>query len=118
MNYIFNLRSQYFTAIKSGVKTVEGRAPKDENDKTFDKMVFGDVITFTNQENGEQLTCSVLTVNKYSNTKEMLEVNGLRNILPGVSTIEEGIAIYNNLKDYKERIVGFGIYAIGFKLLN
>ena len=118
MNYSFNLKPQYFIAIKSGTKTIEGRAPKNEKDKTFDEMVFDDVITFINQETGEQLTCSVLAVNKYSNTKEMLEVNGLKNILPGVFTIEEGIAIYNDLKDYKERIVRFGIYAIVFKLLN
>lgn len=57
-------------------------------------------------------------VHHYSKVKEMLEKEGVQNVLSSEpKTVEHGVESYNSLEDYKEGIKKNGIYAIGLKLL-
>lgn len=57
-------------------------------------------------------------VHHYHSVKEMLETEGVRNVLSSEpKTIEHGIKNYNSLEGYKEGIKKNGIYAIGIKPL-
>lgn len=115
MNYDLNLNDRPFQAIKAGTKKIEGRTQKDENDDRYDKMVSGDTLTFTNNVTGEKMTCKILSVSKYPDTRLMLEAEGTKNVLSSGGNIEEGIISYNSIEGYKERIKKFGIYAIGVR---
>lgn len=117
MNYNLKLNNRPFKAIKVGTKKIEGRTPKDENDKRYDQMVKGDIITFTDNVTNEQLVCEVGFVKKYPDVRSMLEAEGIENVLSSGLDIEEGIKSYNSLEGYEERIKKFGIYAIGIKTI-
>lgn len=112
MHYNLNLNDRPFQAIKAGTKKIEGRTPKDENDKRYDRMIAGDTVTFTNNITSEQMVCGVLSIHKYPDVRLMLEMEGVGNVLSSGGNIEEGIVSYNGLDGYKERIEKYGIYAI------
>lgn len=111
------LNTQQFKAIKSGAKKIEGRTPKDINDRRYEQMKIGDNITFTNNGTGEEITCEVVSASHYKDVRSMFEAENIENILPGTLDIESGIKTYNDIDGYEERIKKFGIYAIGVKLL-
>jgi ASC-1-like (ASCH) protein len=46
MDYHLDLNDRPFRAIKAGTKKIEGRTPKDGDDKRYNKMAAGDVIIF------------------------------------------------------------------------
>ena len=48
MNYNLNLNDRPFKAIKAGTKKIEGRTPKNSDDKRCEEMISGDTVTFTN----------------------------------------------------------------------
>jgi ASC-1-like (ASCH) protein len=118
MNYDFNLNDRPFQAIKAGTKKIEGRTPKDENDKKFEQMVAGDTLTFTNKITNEVMKVEVLGVRHYPEVRAMLEAEGTRNVLSSGLDVEGGIKSYNSLEGYEERIKKFGIYGIEVKVIN
>ena len=115
MNYDMDINDRPFKAIKAGTKKIEGRTPRDENDRRYDQMSAGDTINFTNNVTGEKMTCEVLLIRKYPDVRHMLEAEGTKNVLSSGLDIEGGIKSYNSLEGYEERIKKFGIYAIGVK---
>lgn len=116
MKYILDLNDRPFAAIKAGTKKIEGRTPTSFDKTPYDKLHAGDVIHFVNNITKEEMEVNVLFVHHYLNVKEMLETEGVNNVLSGEpKTIESGIAGYNSLIEYKEGIVRNGIYAIGIK---
>lgn len=87
-----NVSEPWFTLIKINVKTCEGRLNKGD----FSAMKTGDVIVFENDNFGFRSTRKIIKkVNIYLGFKEYLETEGLDKCLPGVDTIEEGVAIYH-----------------------
>ncbi len=114
MNWEMNLYDEYFQQIKSGRKTVEGRAPSEKRD--YNDFKVGDTITFTNLKTGEQLEVVIEYVSHYPTVQEMLETEGLDNVLPKAGSIEEGVKAYYSIEDYEERIKKGGIYAIKIHL--
>ena len=112
-----HLKPRPFNAIQAKTKKIEGRSPRDENEKQteYEKMKPGDSLLFENEETHELLTTRILFVHHYQNVKEMLEKEGKENVLSSGGTIEDGIKSYHALGDYKERIKKFGIYAIGIE---
>jgi len=118
MEYSIDLNPRPFDSIKKGIKKIEGRVPTEHN-KNFplNKLKKGDIIAFTNNENGEIMKVNVLGVRHYKNVRLMLETEGTRNVLSSQGTVEEGIESYNRLKGYKEGVKKHGIYAIEVKKL-
>ncbi|MDD2766359.1 MAG: hypothetical protein PHH40_01175 [Candidatus Moranbacteria bacterium] len=118
MHYTLELNDRPFQAIKSGTKKIEGRTPKDVDDKRYETMKRGDTIAFTNNVTLEKMQCEVLSVTHYRDVRTMLETEGTANVLSSGLDIEGGIRSYNSLEGYEDRIQQYGIYAIGIRLLT
>lgn len=88
----------WYGAIASGKKTWEGRL----NDKTVSTITVGDTIEFQS-ENREPLKATVISVLHFPNFDQMLAGDGLRRLLPGVGSVEEGLEIYRAFPEYRER---------------
>jgi ASC-1-like (ASCH) protein len=108
-----SLRKQYFDAIRAGLKTVEGRL----NAAKFKVLSSGMMICFTLSDSHEALYCIIETVTMYKSFEDMLEAEGVGNILPGVTSLEKAIAIYEAFPGYKEGVKDIGALAIRFKLI-
>lgn len=118
MKYTLDINDRPFRAILAGTKKVEGRTQTQFDKTPFDKLKQGDSINFINNVSNEVLKAKVTFVHHYHGVKEMLENEGIQNVLSSEpKTVEHGIKSYNSLKGYKEGIRKNGIYAIGLKLL-
>ena len=118
MKYTLDVNDRPFRAILEGTKKVEGRTSTQFDKTPYDKLESGDLLTFIHNESSETLTVRVAFVHHYSDVKEMLEKEGVQNVLSSESkTIEHGVKSYNSLYGYIEGIKKYGIYAIGLELL-
>lgn len=113
------LGEPYFTWMKNGKKTIEGRP----NCGSFSKIKKGDIIVWFNDECGPNarryLRTKVLSTMFYENYEDMLKKNGIHNIIPykKVRTIKEGVKIlYNN---YSRKIIEkYGVLAVRVKIIK
>lgn len=113
-SYTKHLSEPWFSLIKLGIKTCEGRLHKGD----FSRMKKGDIIIFENNDFGTKRMCNVkiTSTHKYKSFKEYLEHESLTKCLPGIDNMQEGLSVYYKYftkKDEQE----FGIVAIKFKLL-
>ena len=114
MKYILDLNDRPFKAIKAGTKKIEGRTPTNWDNTPYNKLKKGDIIRFINNVTNEKMEVNVLFVHYYQDTKNMLETEGVENVLSSEpKTIEHGIESHNEIEEYKESIKKDGIYAIG-----
>lgn len=119
MKYILDLNDRPFKAIKAGTKRIEGRTPTSWDKTPYDKLQKGDTIHFVNNVTNEKIDVNVLFVHHYPDTKTMLELEGVENVLSSEpKTIEHGIDSYNSHTEYAEGIKKNGIYAIGIRPLE
>ncbi|KUH33817.1 isomerase [Thermococcus celericrescens] len=96
------LQEEYLKAIAEGRKRIEGRL----YDEKRQGIRPGDEIVFENK-----LVCVVKDVRVYSSFREMLEKEGLENVLPGVGSVEDGVKVYRRFySEEKER--KYGVAAI------
>ena len=108
----FSLQDKYFRAIKNGQKTAEGRIAKDK----YLLLKKGATVVFQPNENTEQITGKVVAVNKYDSFRAMLVSEGIANMLPGVSNIDEAVGIYSSFGTYAKDVNKYGCVAIVFEL--
>ena len=78
----------WFSLIKEGIKTVEGR----KNTHTYKKLQEGSLINFSNGK--ESFQAVVTEVRQYPSLEKYLEDVTLEKALPGISSFEEALAIY------------------------
>lgn len=88
---ILKLQREWFDKIKSGQKTVEGRPNNPEKD--YYNWNAGDLIQV--QFGTDTFIIEIVAKRIYPNFEKMLEAEGLENVLPGRTTIAEGIQVYN-----------------------
>lgn len=90
--YKKDVSEPWFSLIKIGKKTVEGRLGKNE----FAEMKEGDVITFKNNQMPfeRQFNVKITQINNYNTFREYLSTEGLDKSLPGIDTIEQGVEVY------------------------
>lgn len=100
------IKKQYFDFIATGKKTVEGRIYT----YPFTKATKGDVVTFINQT--QKVTCRITEIVKYKSFKDMLDQEGVRNCLPEISTVDEGVKIYHAIPGYEDKAKKHGVIAI------
>lgn len=103
-----SLKQQYFDAVKAGLKTVEGRL----NRPRFKYLQPGMKISFTATNTHEVIECTIVELIIYPSFEAMLTSAGLKNMLPEICTIAEGIALYESFPGYKEEVEKFGVLAI------
>lgn len=101
----------------NATKTMEGRLAKEK----YLKLKAGDHVRIHKSVNGivlpdDFIDLEVTKVEKYSTFREMIEVEGLENILPGIQTIDDGVMIYRQWFSEKQE-KEFCVVAMHFKLL-
>ncbi|KAG7575826.1 ASCH domain [Arabidopsis thaliana x Arabidopsis arenosa] len=98
VNFELHVQEPYFTQLKDGRKTVEGRCAVGD----YMRISSGDFILFN-----KCLLLEVQDVHHYTSFSEMLRMEGLAKVLPGVESIEEGVQVYRNFySEEKERMNG------------
>jgi len=116
MEWILKIHPQQYQHILTGDKTIEGRIPDPDNDATnYNLMAEDEYIRFkltdTHKLVDEKYPITFIT--HYDTIKDMLEYEGLNNVLPNIETINQGVKLYHEFPDYKRNEVKYGIYAIG-----
>ncbi|OAP06279.1 hypothetical protein AXX17_AT3G02680 [Arabidopsis thaliana] len=98
VNFELHVQEPYFTQLKDGLKTVEGRCAVGD----YMRISSGAFLLFN-----KCLLLEVQDVHRYTSFSEMLKVEGLAKVLPGVESIEEGVQVYRNFySEEKERMNG------------
>jgi ASC-1-like (ASCH) protein len=103
-----SVSNPWYSYIEKGKKKIEGRLNKGK----FALLKKGEIIKFTN--GNLFITVKIIKIRKYSSFEEYLSQEGLRNTLPGIKTIKEGVNEYYkfyNMDDEKK----YGILAIYIK---
>ena len=92
VQYTKNVSEPWFSLIKLGLKTCEGRLNKGD----FKIMKKGDILKFVNNDFGfpRMIKCRITSVNIYDSFKDYLKNESLKKCLPGIDTINNGIKIY------------------------
>jgi ASC-1-like (ASCH) protein len=98
-----NIQEPYLSFILNGQKTIEGRLNKGK----FKEFKTGDILLVGQKE--DKFIIERLTI--YSSFREMLEKEGIKNVIPDKNTIDEAEGIYYNFYT-KEQEKEFGILAI------
>ena len=115
MLYKKHLSEPWFSLIKLGHKTIEGRLNKGD----FLQMNVGDVIEFENNDFGLNRLCKTIIIRKtqYSSFKEFLEKEGLQKCLPSIDSIQDGVKIYYNYFSKQDEEL-YGIISIEINLFS
>src|SRR4030042_3869262 len=80
----------YFTFVKNGQKTIEGRVKKG----WYRLVKPGDHIVVYNEEETDLVEVLVKGVRAYDSIKEMLEQEPIKKLLPDTETVEQGVGVY------------------------
>ena len=98
MKYEKHLSEPWYSLIKLGIKTCEGRLNKGD----FSKMNVGDIITFENSDFGfeRKFNVQVISIHNYKTFSDYLRAETLKKTLPGITKVEDGLKIY--YKYYKK----------------
>lgn len=101
MNTI-EIADRWFNAIYDGIKPIEGK----KYSQRWRHLKTGDVITFRNSDNPETgiFTKKIVSIQLYQNLDDYLNGEGLQNVLPGITTIEEGKLEYYKFWNNDEEI--------------
>jgi len=105
--YEINVQEPYFTYIKDGLKTVEGRLNKGK----FLEMNIGDELILNNV-----IKLEVVNKNVYKTFRDMISSEGMENVIPNAKTLEEAENVYYGFYS-KEDENNFGVAAILVKLI-
>lgn len=108
VSYAVNVAKEWLTEIEKKRKTIEGRLRKGK----FASLKRGNMLYF----NDQTLTAEILRVTPYVSFEEYLRVEGLEKTLPGVETIEEGVAVYRQFYSEEDEYL-YGVLAIEFQLV-
>jgi ASC-1-like (ASCH) protein len=95
----------WFSLVRDGVKTVEGR----KGTHSYKKIKVGDFLNFTNGMEG--FVAEVTDVRSYTTLEEYLEDVTVEKALPGVKTMEEALTTYRQWST-DEQIKAYGFLGI------
>ncbi|CAN8260571.1 unnamed protein product [Cochlearia groenlandica] len=97
VNFELHVQELYFTQLKDGLKTVEGRCAVGD----YLRISSGAFILFN-----KCLLLEVQDVEHYTSFSEMLRLEGLSVLLPGVQSIEQGLKIFiKSTLTYRKRLI-------------
>ena len=110
-----NISEPWFSLIKVGLKTVEGRLNKGD----FMSLNKGDILSITNNELGfeRKYEIQITSIHKYKTFSDYLKKEKIEKCLPGIDTIEDGVKVYYKYysKHDEEK---YNIIAIRFRLVK
>ena len=113
MEYRIHVNDPWYSFLKNGEKTAEGRLQKG----IYAKLKKGDIVIFFNKKTEDEFKAEIVNVNKYETFKNMLEKEGLDNVLPGIDNVKDGVGVYRQFYD-EEREQELGVVAIQIKVDN
>jgi len=102
VDFELHVQEPYFTQLRAEAKTVEGRLATGN----YNRITQGSLLLFN-----KCLLLNVEAVRKYSSFSEMLQAEIISNVLPGISSIEEGVKVYRTFYT-EEREKSYGVFAI------
>jgi len=115
-HHSISIRDPWFTYIKTGKKTVEGRL----NTGIFAGIKQGDTVEWYIVDTDQKVNTYVTFVHKYESFEQMIQTETLESVLPGIDTLADGVAVYDRI--YREKIKGidgkYKIIAIGVKVID
>lgn len=94
----FTVAEPWFSLLVAGRKTVEGRL----NRPKYKSLAVGTVLTFWNPDRTRSCTRVLMGVAAYRSFADMLDAEGLERVLPGIATLEGGVAIYRQFYSAEE----------------
>ena len=100
-----NVQEPYFSFLKNGQKTIEGRLGKEKW-----LQLKKDEILIVNKS----LKLKVIKVTKYKSFEEMLIFEGIKNVIPDKQSLKDAVNVYYNfysIEDEKK----YGVVAIKIK---
>ncbi|KAJ0093642.1 hypothetical protein Patl1_26488 [Pistacia atlantica] len=98
VDFELDVQEPFFSLIKDGLKTVEGRCAIDD----YNRLRPGSMVLLN-----KCIMLEVQTVCHYASFSELLEAESPAKVLPGVKTVEEGMEIYRKFYvEEKERLNG------------
>jgi ASC-1-like (ASCH) protein len=120
-NKTFNVSEPWFSLIQSGQKSVEGRLAKSR----FAEIQVGDLLKWTNSDQVgkdqkpivREFITRVSAIVYYKDFETYLAKERLKNCLPGVRTIKDGVAVYHKFYPKEER-QKYKVMAIHLVVLN
>lgn len=113
MIYKKHLSEPWFTLIKLGLKTCEGRLNKGD----FENMEINDTILLFNDDFGfmRNIKIKIIKKNHYKTFETYLKKETLKNCLPGTKSIKEGVNIYRKYYSQQDE-KNYGVVAILFEI--
>ncbi|XP_068661931.1 uncharacterized protein [Aristolochia californica] len=85
VEFELHVQEPFFTQLRDGLKTVEGSCAVGN----YNRIAPGDLLLFN-----KCLLLEVQCVRQYPSFSEMMKAEGLSKVLPGITSIEEGVQIY------------------------
>lgn len=107
--YTFTLKDRWLNLIKNGRKTVEGRLNKG----IFNQLRINDIILW--KSFNDSVKTKVTYINVYHSFEDMIQTEGLDNILPSINTISDGVNVYREF--YKDSDKIYGVVAVGLEIV-
>jgi ASC-1-like (ASCH) protein len=104
--FSINIQEPYRSLVLKGKKTVEGRLNRGK----FTSIKVGDVLELE----PDKVRFEVVGKNNYPSFREMIEKEGIENVLPDKDNIEEAVNVYYRFFT-KEQENEFGVVAIRIK---
>lgn len=82
---LITVQEPYASHIINGTKTVEGRLNKGKfaEAQVGDRVLLNDAVEFV-----------IVEKNQYKTFREMLEQEGVENVIPNVETVDEAVEVY------------------------
>jgi len=112
-DYVMTVSEPWFTLIKLGIKSVEGRLNKG----VFENLKIGNTIEWKNNNLGERsVLTKVTSKNVYSSFEKYLEKETLEKCLPSFNSINDGVDVYYKYftKQDEEK---YGVVAIHLEII-
>lgn len=104
-----SVHSTYFTQIRSGKKTVEGRTCTLK----YAHLQEGDLLQIVDsQDESKSVLATITKLTRYLSFYSMLQAEGIENCLPGILSLEEGVKIYRSFPNYEKQEADYGVLAI------
>lgn len=108
---IMHVQEPWFTHIKEGRKSIEGRLNKGR----FANLKKNQIVIWKNGD--KKIKTKIVDIFNYKTFRQMIEQEGLKHSLPGIDTVDNGV---NNvyMKFYTpEKEAEFGVLAIKVEVI-
>lgn len=108
------LMEKYIRLIKQGKKTVEARVaiPMFKNWQEADSIRF-----FSRRNPSVDVIVKIVNRTSYKTFRQMLEAEGVENLIPEINNIDEGERIYLKIPNYADREKQYGVLAFRLELI-